>query len=93
MVVAHFNDGKDKYQLHEVYIGHGDEDNPKVHCLDDDIEMPLVGYGATRDEAFHDMKKKFDRYYRRLEALKITLDRESFQYVEVDCLGQKLDSK
>lgn len=93
MVVAHFDDGKEKYQSHEVYIGYSNDDESKVHCLDDHTGLPLVGYGATKEEAFYDMKRKFDRYFHKLDALKLTLDRESFKYMEVNCLGQKVDSK
>lgn len=93
MVVAHFDDGKMKYQSHEVYVGYSNDDDSKVHCMEDHTGMPISGYGETKEEAFQDMQKKFNRYFSRLNALKITIDRESFKYVEVDCLGQKVDSK
>lgn len=47
----HYDDGKGKYQSHEVFIGEYDS----CYCT-------LIGYGETKKEAIIDFKNKYDEF-------------------------------
>lgn len=64
----HYNDGKEKSQSHEVTI----RDINRSYNAEYDIfslnPFDTTGYGATKEEAFKDFKRKFDYVMREWSA-------------------------
>ena len=57
--LAHCNDGKEKWQSHEICIcGDGDFYSSDVGVFSHDF-FNITGYGATKEEAIEDFKRKF----------------------------------
>ena len=54
MKLQYYNDGKEKFQSHEISLV---EDN--FYNKEYDNPFDIVGYGATKEEAIEDFKKKF----------------------------------
>ena len=58
MKLQYYNDGKEKFQSHEISLV---EDNfyNKEYDIVSYNPFDIVGYGATKEEAIEDFKKKF----------------------------------
>ena len=58
MKLQYYNDGKEKFQSHEISLV---EDNfyNKEYDIVSHNPFDIVGYGATKEEAIEDFKKKF----------------------------------
>ena len=57
--LAHCNDGKEKWQSHEICICEdGDFYNSDVGVFSHDF-YDITGYGETKEEAIEDFKRKF----------------------------------
>ena len=60
-----YNDGKEKYQSHEVSIKNDFCYNNEVGVNSYDV-FDITGYGATKEEALEDFKKKFNYVMKEL---------------------------
>lgn len=93
MVLAHYNDGKEKYQSHEIYFKedphfYHQETGLFSHNLSD-----IRGYGETKEEALDDFKKKFDYIMYEMKAIENLLhgsDVYTNSMIEVDCSGNEI---
>ncbi len=59
MELKYFNDGKDKWQSHEISIIEENFYNSDIGVFSHD-PFDITGYGATKEEALEDFKRKFD---------------------------------
>ena len=71
-MLKHYNDGKEKYQSHEVY--------------DDELPDLMRGYGETYEEARQEFKKNVADYMQKIEIYYNRFD--SQEVVKVDCVGK-----
>ena len=59
--LAHYNDGKEKWQSHEIEVI--EFPAPPYYNPDHDVTslnfFDLTGYGSTKEEALDDFKRKF----------------------------------
>lgn len=78
--LVYHNDGKEKWQSHEVYL--------KYPFLYEGFEFSQRGYGATKEEAYDDFLKKFREAETQLEALSKLLNADALDMIEVDCSGE-----
>lgn len=86
MKIAHYNDGKEKWQSHSCFLFN---DTDKYFSFD---LTSIHGYGETQEEAIENLKKELDYYFRELHALEKMLyetDVLDNDIVEVNCLGRK----
>ena len=58
MKLQHYNDGKERFQSHEISIVEDNFYNKEYDILSYN-PFDIVGYGATKEEAIEDFKKKF----------------------------------
>ena len=58
MKLQYYNDGKEKFQSHEISIVEDNFYNKEYDILSYN-PFDIVGYGATKEEATEDFKKKF----------------------------------
>ena len=58
MKLQYYNDGKEKFQSHEISIVEDNFYNKEYDILSYK-PFDIVGYGATKEEAIEDFKKKF----------------------------------
>ena len=65
--LMHYDDGKEKSQSHEVSIIEYDFYNAYENVWSHN-PFDLCGYGATKEEAIEDFKKKFRYIMRELKA-------------------------
>ena len=73
MYLTHCNDGKEKWQSHEIEFN---EDNfadykRMIFGLD---PTSITGYGSTKEEAFKDFKEKFCFVMEKLKEFESTLN-------------------
>lgn len=57
--LTHCDDGKGKCQSHEISISESDFYNPE-HDVFSHNPFDITGYGATKEEAIEDFKRKFE---------------------------------
>lgn len=57
--LTHHDDGKGKFQSHEVSISESDFYNPE-HDVFSHNPFDITGYGSTKEEAIEDFKRKFE---------------------------------
>ena len=93
MNLVHFNDGKCKWQSHEISV----KDNDDFYNSEFDVfghnPFDITGYGKTKDEALNDFKKKFDYVMKELKAFETLLYETNLiedNIVEVDCFRNKV---
>lgn len=86
-VITHHDDGKEKYQSHEVSMR--DEIDYGLYSIDFDI----TGYGATKEEAYDEFRKKLHEKFDMLSAFVDAIDagKPLLQMVEVDCLCKPIE--
>lgn len=93
------NDHKEKWQSHEIGIRENGVFNAEI---DDGIwvwshnPFNIGGYGATKEEAIEDFKKKFEYIMKELKAFETMLldtDVITCNIVEVDCFGKEIEIK
>lgn len=94
MRLVHYNDEKQKWQSHEIYL---QEDIGFYHyetgMFTHDIR-DIRGYGKTKEEALSDFKEKLDwlfEEYRALEKMIFETDVLTDNMVEVDYFGKEVD--
>jgi hypothetical protein len=73
--VLYHNDGKQKWQSHEIYSKE----------LENHFDVFLQGYGASKEEAYSEFIGKLDEYIEQLHNFRIEISIENT--VNVDCLG------
>ena len=93
--LTHYNDHKEKWQSHEIEIR---EKNFSAE-IDYDVWIHshnpfyITGYGATKDQAIEDFKKKFTYVMKELkafEAMLLDTDIITDNIIEVDGMGKNI---
>ena len=94
--LEHYDDGKQKYQSHEIRI----RDGKFAPSIELDIfsynPLDITGYGSTKEEALDDFKRKFDfliKEWQSFEKMLFETDAIENDILEVDCLGNPLNCK
>ena len=85
MKIAHYNDGKEKWESHTCYLFNDAND---YHDFD---ITNIRGYGETKEEAVDNLKKELEYYFNELHALEKMLyetDILDNDIVEIDCIGR-----
>lgn len=87
--LAHHDDGKQKWQSHEIYL----REDIGV-CYPYDLSGHNIflarGYGATKEEALNDLKNKLNFIFDELKILEAKLFETTEledEMIEVDCFG------
>ncbi len=88
--LAHYDDGKHKYQSHEVSIF----DDIDEYCIETgtfgvhDLAA-IVGYGYTEEQARKDFTNKFNSAFDQLKEFhrKLNNSNEAIEEIKVDCTG------
>lgn len=95
MFLIHHDDGKQKWQSHEVGIAEKDFYDNEYGIFSHNF-MDLDGYGETREEALEDFKRKF-RYlldeWNAFAELLLDSDVVENEMIEVDCFGEPIEKK
>lgn len=87
MKIAHYNDGKEKWQSHRCNLFN---DSDEYHNFD---LTDIYGYGETKEEAIENLKQELDYYFREIHALEKMLYETNVldnDVVEVDCMERKI---
>lgn len=90
--LTHYDDGKKKFQSHEVSIKEQYFYNAKYDVTSHNV-FDLIGYGKTKEEALEDYKKKFGYVMNELRAFEQMLfetDVLENSMVEVDARGNEI---
>lgn len=82
--LAHYNDGKEKRQSHEVSFGEYCEYTKKISSP----ELSFSGYGETYDEALEDFKRQLRDVRDDLSDFIELLDKNQLQPVKIDCVNK-----
>lgn len=93
--MTYHNDGKEKFQSHEISIREDNFINSKYMVFSHN-PFDITGYGATKEEALEDFKNKFIYIMKELKALEtMILDTDIItgNIIEVDCMGKPIKSK
>lgn len=95
MNLTHHDDGKQRWQSHEVGISEKVFFNPEHEVFSHNF-MDLTGYGETKEQAVADFKRKF-RYlldeWNAFAKLLLDSDIAENEMIEVDCFGKPIDKK
>lgn len=92
--LTHYDDGKEKYQSHEVSLKV--PYNVKSKRLNTYIEYDfseITGYGETKEEALNDFMKKFNYMLDEWKAFANMLNETNVitdNILEVDCVGHEV---
>lgn len=87
MKIAHYDDGKEKWQSHACYLFNDASDYHEFDITN------IWGYGETKEEAIENLKKELEHYFSELLALEKMLyetDVLDNNIIEVNCLGEKI---
>lgn len=87
MKIAHYNDGKEKWESHTCYLFNESDSYDQFDITN------IRGYGETKKEAIQNLKKELEYYFNELHALEKMLyetDVLDNDTIEVDCLGRKI---
>ena len=93
--MLYHDDGKEKWQSHEIYIRENGFFNAEVDVWSHN-PFNVIGYGATKEEAIEDFKNKFIYVVKELkafEAMLLDTDVITDGIIEVDCMGKPIKSK
>lgn len=69
MILAHYDDGKQKYQSHEIFLKEDGNFFSKEHDLSSHDITDVRGYGETKEEALQDLKTQLDWLFEEYRAL------------------------
>ena len=73
MKLAYHDDGKHKYQSHEIYL----KDDKQMYNVNTEMcgydILDLRGYGNSKEEAYEDFKKKAKYLFNELSSIAYTL--------------------
>lgn len=85
-VMTHHDDGKEKYESHEVSMR-----NSTDYGLCS-INFDITGYGATKEEAYDEFRKKLHEKFDTLSAFVDAIDagKPLIDMIEVDCMCKPL---
>ena len=88
--LTHYDDGKSKYQSHEVSLNvpHG-VNNKELHSYVEYDFSEITGYGETKEEALHDFMNKFNYMLDEWQAFAHMLNETNVitdNMLEVDCV-------
>lgn len=93
MNLIYHDDGKQRWQSHEVGITEKDFHNHEYGIFSHNF-MDLAGYGETRNEALEDFKRKF-RYlldeWNAFAKLLLDSDVAENEMIDVDCFGEPIE--
>lgn len=90
--MTYHNDGKEKFQSHEIEIRENDFIDSE-YMLFSHNPFDITGYGATKEEAIEDFKNKFRYIMKELRAFEtMLLDTNVItdNIIEVDCRGKPI---
>ena len=93
--MVYHNDGKEKFQSHEISIRENGFFDAKVEGVWSHNPFNVTGYGATKEEAIEDFKNKFIYIVEELKAFEtMLLDTDIIidGIIEVDCVGKPINS-
>lgn len=91
--LAHCDDGKGKFQSHEISLDKTPFYNAEHDVCTHDI-FDLIGYGETKEEALTDFKKKFSYVmdeWRAFEKMLFETDVLKDNVVEVPCYRNEIE--
>ena len=93
--LTHYDDGKGKYQSHEVSlkVPHG-VNNKKLNSYIEYDFSEITGYGETKEEALNDFMKKFNYMLDEWQAFANMLNNTNVitnNMLEVDCVGHEVE--
>ena len=94
--MTYHNDGKEKFQSHEIEIREKDFIGPEDCMVFSHNPFDITGYGATKEEAIKDFKHKFEYIMKELKAFEtLLLDTDVIEngLIEVDCVGKPIKIK
>lgn len=93
--LAHYDDGKQKYQSHEISIYTKNcEYCEKTGTYGYYSIENITGYGNSKEEAYRDFENKINYAIDQLNILKQMLNDTDLLYndtISVDCIGNKID--
>lgn len=92
--LTHYDDGKGKYQSHEVSlkVPHG-INNQELHSYIEYDFSEITGYGETKKEALNDFVNKFNYMLDEWQAFANMLNETNVivdNMLEVDCTGHEV---
>lgn len=90
--MAYHNDGKQKWQSHEIYLKEDDFYNSEFGVFSHDI-FDIYGYGETKEEAIEEFKKKFQyvmNEWKAFEKMLLDTDIITDNIIVVDCFGKEI---
>ena len=93
--LGYHNDGKEKYQSHEIVMMEDDFYNHKFEVYSHN-PFDVCGYGETKEEALDDFIRKFKYIMDELRAFEtLLLDTNVIidNIVDVDCFGKEIKNK
>lgn len=95
MFLTYHDDGKRKWQSHEVGIAEKDFYDNEYGIFSHN-PMDLIGYGETKEKALEDFKRKFQYLLDEWNTFaKLLLDSDVVEneMIEVDCFGEPIEKK
>ena len=92
--LTHYNDGKEKYQSHEVSlkVPHG-INSKRFNTYIEYNFSEITGYGETKEEALNDFMNKFNYMLYKWQAFANMLNDTNVvtdNMLEVDCVGHEV---
>lgn len=93
--LTHYNDGKEKYQSHEVSlkVPYGINSKRFNAYIEYDFSE-ITGYGETKEEALNDFMNKFNYMLDEWQAFANMLNDTNVvtdNMLEVDCVGHEVE--
>ena len=91
--LAHYDDGKHKWQSHEVFLKDNGINYNGLYSHD---IFEARGYGETKEEALNDLKNKLNFLFDELKILEAKLfetNELENNIIEVDCFDKEIVSK
>ena len=97
MKLVHYDDGKNNYQSHEIYLQDDIHENGfyvnDLYFESHDIS-DIRGYGENKEEALNDFKNKVLFLLKEYQALKgMLIESKTLEnnMIEVDCCGKRIN--
>lgn len=93
--MTYHNDGKEKFQSHEISIRENGFINTEYMIFSHN-PFDITGYGATKEDAITDFKNKFSylmKELRSFETMLLDTDVITDGIIEVDCVGKPIIRK
>ena len=90
--LAYHDDGKQKWESHEIYLKEDDFYNNKYDVWSHNL-FNIHGYGETKEKALENFKKKFQYImdeWRAFETILMNSNVFEVDIVNVDCLGKEI---